>query len=106
MQNIYEEVKNLFKTSEVAVEIYKYLKSTMIYGTGDILYIYETTKEEEREFWEDVSRYRGVTYNTEKRRIYFPGYATIYYKSINECKMKLDGYKFKEIQFRGESYGS
>lgn len=43
MQNIYEEVKNLFKTSEVAVEIYKYLKSTMIYGTGDILYIYETS---------------------------------------------------------------
>lgn len=48
MQNIYEEVKNLFKTSEVAVEIYKYLKSTMIYGTGDILYIYETTKEADR----------------------------------------------------------
>ena len=106
MQNIYEEVKNLFKTSEAAVEIYKYLKSTMKYGAGDVLYIYETTREAEKEFWEYVSRYRGVTYNTEKRRIYFPGDEIIYFKSINECKMKLDGYKFREIQFRGESYGS
>lgn len=106
MSNLYEEVKNLFKASNEAIEIYKYLKCTIKYGKGDVLYIYETTKEAEKEFWEDVSRYRGVTYNTEKRRIYFSGYTTIYYKSINECKKKLDGYKFKEIQFRGESYGS
>lgn len=92
-----------YKTKERAKEILQEIEKTY---SRDILYIYETTKEAEREFWEDVSRYRGVTYNTEKRRIYFPGYATIYYKSINECKMKLDGYKFKEIQFRGESYGS
>lgn len=106
MKNIYEEVRSLFKVSDAAIDIYKYLKSTMLYGKGDILYIYESTREAEKEFWEYVARYRGVTYNTEKRKIYFPGDETIYFKSINECRRKLDGYRFKEIQFRGESYGS
>ncbi len=44
MKNIYEEVRSLFKVSDAAIDIYKYLKSTMLYGKGDILYIYESTR--------------------------------------------------------------
>lgn len=102
MPNIYKEIKNLFEASDEAIEIYKYLKCTMSSGLGDTLYIYETTREAEKEFWEYVTRYRGVTYNTEKRTIYFPEDEMIYFKSINECKRKLDGYKFKKIKFKGE----
>lgn len=102
MTNLYEEVKNLFQVSEEANEIYNGLKNTTIYGTGDILYIYRTNREAEKEFWEYVARYRGVTYNKERRKIYFPENETIYFKAINECKNKIDGYRLKEIQFREE----
>lgn len=102
MPNIYQEVKGLFKISDKSFDVYYYLKHTMLYGSGDILFVYETTREAEKEFWEYVARYRGVIYNTERRKIVFPGDENIYFKSINECKKKLEGYRFKEIQFRGD----
>lgn len=105
MPNIYEEVKNLFNTSDEAVEIYNFLKCKTISKYGDILYIYKTIKEAEKEFWKYVSRYRGVTYNTEQRRIYFPKENTkIYFKAIDECRnhKRLAGYIFKEVHFEGE----
>lgn len=105
MPDIYEEVKNLFNTSTEAMEVYKFLKCKTMSKYGDILYIYRTIKEAEKEFWEYIARYRGITYNTEKRKIYFPEEnVTIYFKSIDESKNKrnLTGCSFKEIHFEGE----
>lgn len=111
MPNLYKEVKNLFETSNEAIEMYMKFKSCTREYSEDRLFIYETTREAEKEFWKYITRCRGVTYNTDRRRIFFPGNKkekdeTIYFKSINECKRELDGYRFKEIQFRGEEYGS
>lgn len=91
MPDIYEETKNLFKTSQEAFEIYNLLKCKLMSKYGDILYIYKNIREAEKAFWKYVSIYRGVTYNTEQRKIYFPEENTkfidnYYYKysKINE----------------------
>ncbi len=105
MPDIYEETKNLFKTSQEAFEIYNLLKCKLMSKYGDILYIYKNIREAEKAFWKYVSIYRGVTYNTEQRKIYFPEENTkIYFKAIDECKnhKRLAGYIFKEVHFEGE----
>lgn len=100
MPDIYEETKNLFNTSQEAFEIYNLLKCKLMSKCGDILYIYKNIEEAEKAFWEYIARYGGITYNTEKRKVYFPGGETIYFKTMDECKSNsLRGYRFKEIQF-------
>lgn len=110
MLNIYETARKIFNIQDEefyeATEICKNLKSMMLYNSGGILFVYRNTKEAEMGFWKYVTKYseeyRGLTYNTEKRRIYLPEDETIYFKSIYECKKKLDGYRFKEILFKGD----
>lgn len=112
MSNIYEIAKKIFNIPNEefyeAAEICKNLKSMMLYNSGDILFVYRNSKEAEKEFWEYVSKYneiyRGLTFDQKRRTINLPEDETIYFKSIYECKNKLDGYRFKKIQFRGEDY--
>lgn len=106
MKNLYEKVKCLFEAEndEEAVKLYCELNYTTQHKTGDVLYIYKTVKEAEKDFWEHIRMFSRITYNTEKRKIYFNSNpeVKIYFKSINECQNKLEGHRFKEIQFRGE----
>ncbi len=99
MENLYDEVRDLFKKSEKAEEICNCLKYTMQHKTGDILYIYRTNREAIVQFWKYVARCRGVRYNAETRKIRFQNNEIICFKSINECKNKLEGCRFKEIRF-------
>ncbi len=100
--NLYEEVRNLLQASEESIEMYNTLKRTMIYGGGDILYIYRTNQEARKEFRSYVARHRNITYNTARRKVVLPEGKIIYFKSIDECNDKLIGYKLKEIKFMEE----
>lgn len=105
MTDIYEETKNLFKTSQEAFEIYNFLKCKTLSKYGDILYIYKAIKRSGKRILKYVSRYRGVTIQHRTTKNLFPEENTkIYFKAIDECRnhKRLAGYIFKEVHFEGE----
>lgn len=97
-KSLYKQVKNLFEVSREATELYNRLNYCTQLREGDILYVFESKKEAEESFWKTISSERGISYNTERLRIDFYDYKE-YYKTIDECKRELDGYRFKKIIF-------
>lgn len=98
--NLFNQVKNLFCASDEAIHIYMTLKNCMLSKTGDELYIFESKEDAERQFWKAIANTREITYNTEKLYLnFYKENYRVYYKTINELKRTLDGYRFKRIDF-------
>ena len=98
--SLFKQVKNLFYASDEAIHIYWTLKNCMLSKTGDILYIFENKEDAKEQFWKDVLNTRGITYNTENSYInFYKENYRVYYKTMNDLKRTLDGYRFKRIDF-------
>ena len=98
--NLFKQVKNLFNTSDEAIHIYMTLKNCMLSKTGDELNIFESKEDAEKQFWKDVVNTKEITYNTEKLYLnFYKENYRVHYKTINELKRTLDGYRFKRIDF-------
>ena len=97
-QSLYKQVKNLFQTSEEAREAYLALEYCTQHKAGDVLYIFTNRKEAKEAFSKAIALTQEITYDKQRLIINFDNYK-VYYKTINELKNKLEGYRFKEIKF-------
>ena len=67
---------------------------------GDYLYIFESKKEAEERYYYEIANTEHLSYNPSKLHITLDENNTrIYFKTIEECKRELDGYRFKQTVF-------
>ena len=102
----YENLKQLFeinnKVNPETIEMFKILEATVNQKGNDILFLYSTSKEADKDFKEIIINMSNQIEEVDKqKRIFkFKGRKTRYLLwSISQLK-KVDGYMFKEIKFK------
>ncbi len=100
--NLYDQVKMLFKISNIAMALYNELKYTMKFDSKNVLYIYNSMYILELDFKDIVKKYHKSILRIDRKNkiIYLKKGQKIYLKTINECIRGLDGYRFCEINFK------
>lgn len=101
--NLYNQVKTMFEISDIAMNVFKNLKYSIIHSNNsDELYIYNTINELELDYRDMLYKYsESINKSNRKNKIiYLKNGTKVYLKTINECIRELDGYRFKKVKFR------
>lgn len=108
MKKIYDEVRELFKISDKAFEIYKQLKYTLLFSNANviedknILIIYRDRQELRYGFEKMIKalELHPTNYDFEKFNIKMIDGTTYFFRTIEECNKRICGNKFNKIYFK------